>query len=102
MTFLNSNTEQRSILLQNKLILNVFLDSPSMPRNQEVQPQPQAHHQIEKEKVQSTGVMHSRTISSSSFASLKSVQSFYSVKSGDDSDFYSVCSDTSTKEIGKY
>lgn len=83
-----------------QIILNVFLDSPPMARNQEVHPQP--HQQNGKEKVQPSGVMHSRTISSSSFASLKSVQSFYSVKSGDDSDFYSVCSETSTKEKGKY
>lgn len=70
-----------------------------MQRNHdEVQPQP---HQTVTEKSQPSGVMHSRTISSSSFASLKSVQSFYSAKSGDDSDFYSVCSETSTKEKRK-
>ncbi|XP_066257375.1 uncharacterized protein [Euwallacea similis] len=42
-------------------------------------------------------ILHSRTISTSSLVSLKSVQSFYSVKS-DNSDFYSVTSDTSVKE----
>ncbi|CAG9765978.1 unnamed protein product [Ceutorhynchus assimilis] len=44
-------------------------------------------------------VQRVRSTSGSSFSSLRSAQSFYSVKSGADGDFYSICSDSSFKEL---